>query len=286
MGGEIYPPLQEKIFSDSYPAYSSFHQDFAVCTKITHATYMLDNYAFSPGYPVGELDKAITASQDMGYSFRVKQVEVAEMNTSSDVVSITAEIVQVGVAPFYYPLDLTLSCSGMTALSLSGVDSIIEEGSSKRFTFDNVPATKTCLDEVEIKLSSSHVYSDNPVKFSQGVDGSKVVVNLPLPTTTTKCIDSTLRFKLEKDGTFITRDCTWVANKPNRCTAYDDGVVTHCPKTCNQCSICQDGSNRFKVQLNGKKRNRDCTWVANRATNSRCKKVGVRDTCRKTCGRC
>ena len=107
-----------------------------------------------------------------------------------------------------------------------------------------------------------------------------------LSPSSDSCIDSTLRFKLRKGGKIITRDCIWVSTKPYRCTFYDDGVASHCPKTCNQCSICEDATNRFMFQLNGKKRARDCKWVETRATLSRCKKNGVRSTCRKTCGEC
>ena len=49
---------------------------------------------------------------------------------------------------------------------------------------------------------------------------------------------------------------------------------------------CQDSPFRFKVIKDGNKITRDCTWVANRATNSRCKLDGVKNQCPSTCNRC
>ena len=49
---------------------------------------------------------------------------------------------------------------------------------------------------------------------------------------------------------------------------------------------CEDSPLRFQVTKDGKKISRDCTWVANRATNSRCKLNGVSTLCPSTCNTC
>ena len=104
MGGEIYPPLQDEIFNNSYPAGTPFHQDFVSCVNVTHATYMLNNYAFTGYSTTEELNRAISASNGMGYSFFVSQVEVASSSNdddnNNDDVSITVEVMQKGVSPF------------------------------------------------------------------------------------------------------------------------------------------------------------------------------------------
>ena len=104
--------------------------------------------------------------------------------------------------------------------------------------------------------------------------------------TSVSCVDSTLKFKLRKDGKLIKRDCVWVKNRPYRCNEYNGDIASHCPKTCNQCLTCQDTTLRFMLQLNGKRRTRDCKWVKNSLTNFRCDKEGVRETCQNTCGLC
>lgn len=107
----------------------------------------------------------------------------------------------------------------------------------------------------------------------------------PTSSSPSTCYDSTLRFKLElARGRVITRSCVWVQNKSKRCAL--DGVSSMCPNTCGTCSSCMDGENRFKIEINGEKRSRNCTWVANKQTSYRCSMDGVSDTCRDTCGQC
>jgi hypothetical protein len=103
--------------------------------------------------------------------------------------------------------------------------------------------------------------------------------------TGSTCEDSTLRFKVENNGKKINRDCAWVKKKPFRCNVIA-GANTHCPKTCDRCSVCEDATNKFKLFLNGKNRSKNCSWVAKKSTNQRCKLDGVSGTCRETCGTC
>ena len=100
------------------------------------------------------------------------------------------------------------------------------------------------------------------------------------------CNDSTLRFKLRKNGKNIMRDCGWVGNKDtkNRCSIA--GVSSMCQNTCDSCQSCIDGTARFRLQWNNRRIARDCRWVRNKQTTLRCAASGVRDTCRETCGQC
>jgi hypothetical protein len=186
MGGEVRPELQSSIFSNSYPAGTEYHQDFNLCVDTTHATYMVNYYAFADGYSAGnELDRAIAASNRMGYSFEVTKVQVTESTTMSSHVSVAVTVEQTGLAPFYYPLDLTLDCAGGTYKTLPGVEAIIRQGDSREFIFTNIPATQECLSGVRIGLFSKFVYLGNPVKFVQGEDGTFVTLSLPLPPVST-----------------------------------------------------------------------------------------------------
>jgi hypothetical protein len=110
------------------------------------------------------------------------------------------------------------------------------------------------------------------------------------PTTTppsptgNSCADSQFRFKVRINGRFKAKDCGWVSNSPGRCSL--SGVSTHCPSTCGTCSICSDGSLKFKLTLhNGQSRFKVCSYVAKKPEN-RCNWDGVEDTCRRTCGTC
>ena len=182
MGGEIRPELQSTIFNDDYAAGTPYKQDFGLCAETTHATYMLNYYAFAASYAGNAiaLENARAASDLMGYAFRLTEVSVAE-GVEANTVDITATVIQDGIAPFYYDLGLELSCPGDFSVTLAGVDDIVSEGSSASFTFSSVPATSACLSSLSLSLSSSYALAGAPVKFAQGSDGSVIEISLPLP---------------------------------------------------------------------------------------------------------
>eukprot|EP01052_Picozoa_sp_SAG31_P004429 SAG31_NODE_183_length_20987_cov_8.711078_13_plen_268_part_00 len=167
MGGELRPELQETVFNPDYPAGTEYHQDYTLCVEQTHATYMVNHYAFSTGYTGEALERAIDASNRMGYAFIVSAIDL-----EGPMVSVT--ITQRGVAPFYYLLNLTLSCESFSR-SLPGVETIVAEGDNATFAFDSVPTTQECRSQVAISLASNMTYPDAPIVFAQGDDGSVVL---------------------------------------------------------------------------------------------------------------
>ncbi len=106
------------------------------------------------------------------------------------------------------------------------------------------------------------------------------------PTSNAGCVDSPFRFKVKKDGKFISRDCTWVSNRATASRCKLTGVKEHCPDTCSSCSTCVDSISRIQFTYNGKKVTRDCAWVENRNTVGRCRISGMTETCRVICGTC
>jgi hypothetical protein len=181
MGGELRPELQSTIFNDNYAAGTQYKQDFGLCAETTHATYMLNYYAFGTSYAGSALESARSASDRMGYAFRLAEVSVAE-GSVAETVDVTATVIQDGIAPFYYDLSIRLACPEGFSVTVAGVEDIVSEGSSSSFIFTAVPATSTCLSSLGFSLSSSYALAGAPVKFSQGVsDGTVVGVSLPLP---------------------------------------------------------------------------------------------------------
>jgi len=75
-----------------------------------------------------------------------------------------------------------------------------------------------------------------------------------------------------------------VNNKPYRCN--NEGIISHCPVTCNGCDTCQDSEARFKLVKDGRRIARNCDWVATKKTAIRCGYEGVAETCRDTCDAC
>ena len=49
------------------------------------------------------------------------------------------------------------------------------------------------------------------------------------------CQDSTIRFKLVKDGKLIARDCGWVGTKQTKIRCGYNNVAQTCPQTCGLC---------------------------------------------------
>ena len=183
MGGELRPELQATAFSSTFPdPNNEFEQDFDLCVDTTHATYMLNNYAFSTGYSGSDLTRALASANRMGYQFRVSEV-VASTNAAGTV-DLDIQIMQAGVAPFYYKLGLKVTCDGNDWFVPSGVESIIEQGSTKSFTVSGLPKTASCLNNVAISLDCPHAYPGNPVKFAQGTTGTdngKVALSFTVP---------------------------------------------------------------------------------------------------------
>jgi hypothetical protein len=177
MGGELQPGLQATIFNSNYPAGTQYNQDFFLCANTTHATYMLNAYGFSTGYTGDALVKTRAASNIMGYSFQV--TKVAAYLVSSLVASITVEITQVGIAPFYYPLSLILSCNnGSMQYNQTGLETaLVKAGDAANFTV-SVPNSYSCLNMIFITLSSPRILPGQTIKFAQGNNGM-VVVSIP-----------------------------------------------------------------------------------------------------------
>ena len=179
IGGETSPNLQSIVFESWYrPGSDKNKQDFMECVETTHATYMLHSNAFRDGgYTGTELDNARFAHARLGYNYII--TKIAALSTSKSTISVDATITQIGVAPFYYPLSLVLSCPG-TSKVVTGLESVLDDtNDSKIYRFDEIPTDMNCLQNMELQLVSTFTYEERPIKFAQG-NGS-VLFSLPAP---------------------------------------------------------------------------------------------------------
>lgn len=186
MSAELYPALQDVIFENDYPRGTEYHQDFDECVRTTHATYVINHHAFYAGYTGDALWRARRSSDAMGYAFRLSGVEAVYRDVPQRV-DLTLLITQAGVAPFYYPLSVSLFCCvdhtcWPYSAEVGGVqDVLLEPGEEGRFVFESVPATETCLNWLTVELLSPWAYPDRPVRFAQGDRDGKVAVTVSLP---------------------------------------------------------------------------------------------------------
>jgi hypothetical protein len=135
-----------------------------------------DAFAYD-GYTGTELENAINAHSRLGYNYVVTKVGV--ISTAESKISIDVTLMQIGVAPFYYPLSLQLNCSGSRKVVNGLEKSLNETNDVKLFRFDDVPMDIGCLQSIKLQLVSTMSYDGRPIKFAQG-DGT-VSFSVPLP---------------------------------------------------------------------------------------------------------
>lgn len=183
IGGETRPELQGTIFTDAYPARTEHNQDLKECIDTLHVSYVLHHGAFeNDGYTGTSLERANIIHAYMGYAFHVSEIAVYTTKGSTELVDVSVQLVQAGIAPFYYDLQLQLSCNnGAVVLTMAGAERIIAKGESSIFQFRNIPATTNCLDKVTLSLQSSYAYPTRPIRFAQGNDGTNITFPIPLP---------------------------------------------------------------------------------------------------------
>ena len=126
IGGELRPELQGEVFSDAYTL-GEYAQDMNECIDTTHASYLLNYYAFNgeeTGYTGDERDRAEAAALRMGYEFELRgaALRLADLDDTTVRATVIAEVEQTGVAPFYYALAITIDGDGMESPAASGDD--------------------------------------------------------------------------------------------------------------------------------------------------------------------
>jgi hypothetical protein len=109
VGGELRPELQACIFDVPYDCPSIEAggdndvygaNDFDVTLGETHASWLLNQTAFAPGYSGQALTGALAASQALGYQFAVTRAAI--QRAGGQAVLVGASIEDTGAAPFYY----------------------------------------------------------------------------------------------------------------------------------------------------------------------------------------
>jgi hypothetical protein len=109
MGGELYPPYQPAIFSASPPRDALPPGE---CIARTHATWITMAYLFDGDLSPTVFANALAAHRMLGYQFSVLAANISPGRNGD--VQISVQIVNWGVAPFYYdwPVELAWSDDG------------------------------------------------------------------------------------------------------------------------------------------------------------------------------
>ena len=104
IGGEVYPPLQTCIFSQPLNCAGAEAEraqgrnfDMMGSIKATHATWLINEKAFTVGYQGDDMKRAEEANAAMGYTLQA--TKAAASITGNDA-TVSVEIANTGVAPF------------------------------------------------------------------------------------------------------------------------------------------------------------------------------------------
>ena len=92
IGGEIYPPLQKKLWDTKPPKNA---EDFLECVKQTHCSWLLNNRIFNGKWDKTKKERAIKGAKALGYEFYVESFLISKNQLS-------VKITNTDVAPFYY----------------------------------------------------------------------------------------------------------------------------------------------------------------------------------------
>ncbi len=176
IGGEIYPEIQSCIFNQPSNCPNQEVQqaegrsyDIPGSIEATHASWLINQAGYVPGYTGDARDRALAAHTSLGYTFRVTEMGMKHDLDRSRTVS--ARIVNDGIAPFYYdwPLDLALLDSSGNPVAVARADSSVkglqpgaEATTTARLDLADVPRGRY---DVALRVANP-VKDGTPVRFA------------------------------------------------------------------------------------------------------------------------
>lgn len=116
IGGEIRPEAWGQVF-DEKPKLREI-QNFRQCVDVTHATWLMDTGMFDKKQSAARIQRAEMEVRHMGYEFHVRSISINTLTGTE--ASLTLQVDNRGVAPFYYdwPATLALACAGKIVYSV------------------------------------------------------------------------------------------------------------------------------------------------------------------------
>ncbi|MFI7453046.1 DUF4832 domain-containing protein [Nonomuraea sp. NPDC049714] len=109
VAGELRPELQGCLFNTPMDCPGDGDKDFATSVAQTHASWLLNHYAFTPGYTGAAYDQALAGAKSLGYRLRATAVRTGHRRHGLD---LALRIQNDGVAPFSYDWPLQVAAVG------------------------------------------------------------------------------------------------------------------------------------------------------------------------------
>jgi Domain of unknown function (DUF4832) len=107
IGGEVRPEVQLCLWDVNQPNCVPPGQQFSNCVALTHASWMLNQGVFSPGFTGAQKNLALAGARQMGYELFVSNAAFADARVSGPL-NVSLGILNTGVAPFYYDWPIQL----------------------------------------------------------------------------------------------------------------------------------------------------------------------------------
>ena len=101
IGGEIRPEVQLCMWDASQANCVPPGQEFSNCVALTHASWMLNQGAFTPGFTGSQQSLAQAGSSMLGYELYISNASLGDTSVSQPL-NVTLQVQNTGVAPFYY----------------------------------------------------------------------------------------------------------------------------------------------------------------------------------------
>lgn len=172
IGGEVQPGIQDQLFDSSKSC--SDCQPFIPAVQATHATWLLYYNIFQK--KLGSKTAVVAAAREgaahMGYGIHVPEVQFDKCATASNkCVKVTIHVQNIGVAPFYYPLELKAKIdSGGWVSITTELGSLLPSSTStvyeKEMTVEATGTGNTTSGHLTLALSSSQVLPTQTLLFS------------------------------------------------------------------------------------------------------------------------
>jgi hypothetical protein len=225
IGGELRPELQSSVFSDGY-ALGTYAQDIGECIEQTHASYLLNYYAFNGdghGYLGADRDRADAAAVQLGYQFELIAASATASGLTDQTieVSLQIELSQTGVAPFYYPLFLSVESPALEMPTTSGVDlQDLMPGEHRIVTLELGQVPVSMLNEPIELILESPILSEGQMLLMS--------TNTPWSTSTGPTVLKWEMSCVDGDKTYALGDIAGTTAEGCECSCDVDGILRSC----------------------------------------------------------
>jgi hypothetical protein len=115
IGGEVRPEVQGCMWDIANTNCVPAGQGYSNCVALAHASWMLDQKVFSPGFTGTQQTLALAGAQQLGYDLYVSSAVLVDASVAGSL-RVDLQLRNTGVAPFYYDWPVQLAARSNNVL--------------------------------------------------------------------------------------------------------------------------------------------------------------------------